>query len=107
MAQGQTTLALPGQCLYIGTIPFRSMGIGEMDASSSDRQGLKLITVDRGGDHEGPKPLARAPSDPIPLPTSKAPPPATLPQGAPVAAATSAPPRGRKGKLLMAGAAVI
>ncbi len=78
-----------------------------MDSTSSDRQGLKLVTVDRGIDHEAAKPLVRGPSEPIPLPTSKAPPPATLPVGTPAAAATSAPPRGRKGKLLMAGAAVI
>jgi membrane fusion protein (multidrug efflux system) len=78
-----------------------------MDTTSSDRQGLKLVAIDRGSDHDAAKPLARGLSDPIPLPTSKAPPPATLPQGAPAVAATSAPPRGRKGKLLMAGAALI
>jgi membrane fusion protein, multidrug efflux system len=76
-----------------------------MDSTSSDRQGLKLVTADRG-DLERAKPLARGPSsEPIPLPTSKA--PAPVPQGAPAATATSAPSRGRKGKLLMAGAAVI
>jgi membrane fusion protein (multidrug efflux system) len=75
-----------------------------MDSTSSDRQGLKLVTVDRGTE-EG-KRLARGPSsEPIPLPTSKA--PATQPQGAPAATTTSAPSRGRNGKLLMAGAAVI
>jgi membrane fusion protein, multidrug efflux system len=78
-----------------------------MEATSSDRQGLKLVTIDRGGDQDEVKPLARGASEPIPLPTSKAPPPATLPAGAPATTATSAPPRGRKGKLFMAGAAVI
>jgi membrane fusion protein, multidrug efflux system len=74
--------------------------------ASSDRPGLKLVTVDRGIDHDAAKPLARVPSEPVPLPTSKAPPPAALPQGTPVAA-TSAPPRRRKGRLLMAGAVLI
>jgi membrane fusion protein (multidrug efflux system) len=78
-----------------------------MEATSSDRQGLKLVTIDRGGDQEGAKPLARGPSEPIALPTSKAPPPAALPSGTPAATATSAPPRGRKGKLFVAGAAMI
>ena len=78
-----------------------------MEATSSDRQGLKLVTVERGGDHEAATPLARVSSEPIPLPTSKAPPPATQPQSAAAATATSAKPRGRKGRLLMAGAAVI
>jgi membrane fusion protein (multidrug efflux system) len=78
-----------------------------MEATSSDRQGLKLVTIDRGGDQDEARPLARGACEPIPLPTSKAPPPATLPAGAPAATATSAPPRGRKGKLFMAGAAAI
>jgi membrane fusion protein, multidrug efflux system len=79
-----------------------------MEATSSDRLGLKLVTVDRGDEGaKGAAPLARSLPEPIPLPTSKAPPPATLPQGTPAATGTSAPPRGRKGKLLMAGAALI
>src|ERR1700759_1554778 len=69
IAHGQTPLALPGQCPYNRTVPFRSMGVGEMDSTSSDRQGLKLVTVDWGIDHEAPRPLVRGPSEPIPLPT--------------------------------------
>jgi membrane fusion protein, multidrug efflux system len=75
-----------------------------MEATSSDRQGLKLVTVDRGGDHEGAKPRGSS-SETIPLPTSKAP----APQGTPAAAATkaSAPPAKRRGKLLLAGAVLV
>ena len=75
-----------------------------MEVTSSDRQGLKLVNLDRGVDHEGPKPRGPA-SEPIPLPTSKAP----APQGAPAAAATtvSAPPAKRKGRLLFAGAVLV
>jgi membrane fusion protein (multidrug efflux system) len=76
-----------------------------MDATSSDRQGLKLVAVDRGIDHEAAK--LRGPAvEPIPLPTSKGPPPAPLPQSAPAATGTtaSARPTKRKGRLLLTGA---
>jgi membrane fusion protein, multidrug efflux system len=75
-----------------------------MEVTSSDRQGLKLVSLDRGVDHEGAKPRGPS-SEPIALPTSKAP----APQGAPAAAATttSAPPAKRKGRLLLAGAVLV
>jgi membrane fusion protein, multidrug efflux system len=68
---------------------------------SLDRQGLKLVSVDRGIDHEGARPRGPS-SEPISLPRSKGP----LPQGAPAAAGTtaSAPPAKRKGRLLLTGA---